>query len=64
MIKLAISKEKIKVCVSDLFSNFLYYDRKEDEDFTLEDAENLPNIISHEELLTIFIKEIEKIYKE
>lgn len=60
---MTISKEKLKDYVSDLFANFLYYNRKEDEDFTVEDAESLPDIISKEELLAMFEKEINEIYE-
>ena len=61
---MAVTKTKLKDYVSDVFADFLYYDRKEDEDFTVDDACNLHNIISHEELLTIFYDEIDKIYEE
>ena len=61
---MAIPKSKLKGYVGDMFADFLYYDRKEDDEFTLEDAENLPNIISHEEMLTLFFDEINRIYEE
>lgn len=38
---MAITKTELEGYVSDLFSIFLYYSRKEDGDFTLGDAENL-----------------------
>ena len=55
---MAISKAKLEGYVSDLFSDFLYYDRKEDDDFTLEDAENLSTIVTKEELTDMFTKQI------
>ena len=57
-----VTKTQIAGYVSDIFADFLYYDRKEDEDFTVEDAENLPNIIEEHELMQLFEKHTYKIY--
>ncbi len=60
---MTISKTQLAGYVEDLFTNFLYYDRKSDEDFTVEDAENLPNICTKEELTAMFLNQIDEIYK-
>ena len=60
---MAISKTDLQAYVGDLFADFLYYNRKEDEDFTMEDAENLANIVTKQELTDMFLKEIDDIYK-
>jgi len=59
----AISKQQLEGYVSDLFSDFLYYNRKGDEDFTVEDAANLQNICTKEELTAMFMKQINEIYE-
>ena len=50
--------------VSDLFTNFLYYDRKNDNIFTLSKTKELikKNIISKDLMLQVFNNEINKIY--
>lgn len=60
---MAITKEKLEGYVEDLFGHFLYYGRKEDEDFTVDDATDLPNIITKEELTAMFLKQIDQIYE-
>ena len=49
-------KELLKNALTDLVSNFLYYDRKEDEELTIEDVENLIDTesISKQELINLF----------
>ena len=49
-------KELLKNALTDLVSKFLYYDRKEDEELTIEDVENLINteLISKQELISLF----------
>jgi len=59
---MSIKKDTIKATVSDLFSDFCYYDRKEDEDLTVEDMENISSIISKEELVKLFLDEIDLMY--
>jgi len=56
------TKADIEGYVSDLFADFLYYDRKEDEDFTVVDAENLMDIVTRAELMEMFQKQIDEIY--
>lgn len=60
---MTISKKELEGYVGDLFSNFLYYNRKEDEDFTIDDANNLPKIVTKEELTAMFVKQIDQIYE-
>lgn len=55
-----IGKEQLKNSVSDSIAKFFYYDRKEDEDFTRKDAENLNDIITPEELIEMFAEEIKE----
>jgi len=59
---MAVSKIQLEDYVSDLFNDFMYYDRKEDEDFTLADAENLSSTVTKDELIEMFVKEIDKNY--
>ena len=49
-------KELLKNALTDLVSKFLYYDRKEDEELTIEDVENLIDTesISKQELINLF----------
>lgn len=49
-------KELLKNALTDLVSDLLYYDRKEDEELTIEDVENLINteLISKQELISLF----------
>ena len=49
-------KELLKNALTDLVSDLLYYDRKEDEELTIEDVENLINteLISKQELINLF----------
>jgi len=61
-IRMAVSKTQLEDYVSDLFSDFLYYSRKEDEDFTMADAENLPSVVTKDELTAMFQKQIDEIY--
>lgn len=58
-----ISKLDLEGYISDLFSNFLYYDRKEDDDFTIEDASKLSSICTKEELTAMFLKQIDENYE-
>jgi hypothetical protein len=58
-----ISKQELEDYVSDLFSNFLYYDRKEDDDFTLDDVKTLPRVVTREELIEMFTEQINQIYE-
>jgi len=59
---MAITKNDLPGYVSDMFFDFLYYNRKGDEDFTVDDANDLPNIVTKEELMAMFAKEIDNIY--
>ena len=49
-------KELLKNALTDLVSDLLYYDRKEDEELTIEDVENLIDTesISKQELINLF----------
>ncbi|HET8688434.1 MAG TPA: hypothetical protein VFM18_17625 [Methanosarcina sp.] len=60
---MTISKRQLEGYVSDIFSDFLYYNRKEDEDFTIDDAENLSSICTKEELIAMFVNQINEHYK-
>ena len=60
---MAISKEQLEDYVTDLFSDFLYYDRKEDDEFTVDDAESLSNICTKEELIAMFVENIDENFK-
>jgi len=58
-----LTKEKLNNTIDDLFTDFLYYDRKEDDEFTLQDVKDIPNVMSHEEMLEKFLTEVNKIYE-
>lgn len=49
---MAIDRKVVEGYISDAMSDFFYYDRKGDEDFTIEDAENLiPDVFPTKEAL-------------
>lgn len=60
---MAITKDDLPDYISDMFSDFLYYNRKGDDEFTIDDANDLPSIVTKEELLAMFAKEIDSIYE-
>ena len=55
-------KQEILSCITDLVSNFLYYDRKEDEDLGVGDIEKAieNKEITHEEIIAKFSEELQK----
>jgi len=55
-------KKHIKNTISDLVSNFLYYDRKEDEDLPVGAIEKAVKSgeITKEEIISQFTEEIDK----
>lgn len=55
-------KQHITNAISDMFSDFFYYDRKEDDDFTKEMAQNISEYFTREELIDLFAKQIEQMY--
>lgn len=57
-----LTEAKIKDYVSDLFSNFFYYSRKEDDTFTMEMAENFSRYISKENFLKLVESEVSNIW--
>lgn len=55
-----ISKSQLRDYISDLFSDFCYYDRKEDEDFPCEDVDKIvPDVVTKDELKEMFLEEID-----
>jgi hypothetical protein len=59
-------KEIIIDTISDLCSNFLYYDRKEDEDLSMEQLNNAVKNgeITIDEMVAEFRKHLENTYKK
>jgi len=55
---MSTSKEKLANTISDMVSNLLYYDRREDEDLTLDEMNNLIN--SHEVDVNWIVAQFEK----
>ena len=55
-------KENILATVKDLCANFLYYDRKEDEDLSAEDLEDAVKngIVTIDEMVEEFRKQLEE----
>jgi hypothetical protein len=58
-------KQHIKDVISDLVSDFAYYDRKEDEDLSMEDLnEAVKNgVITVDEMVSEFRSHLEEVYK-
>lgn len=55
-------RELIIACIEDLVSDFLYYNRKEDEDLKVGDIERAieAGVISKEEIVNVFREELFK----
>jgi hypothetical protein len=59
------NKAQFKLVAKDLMSNFLYYNRKEDDEFPVGSVERaiISRKISIDEILGVFKKEIEESVK-
>lgn len=57
-------KQTILNTISDLASDFLYYNRKEDEDLSMEDLKNAVDngVITVDEMVAEFRKHLEKTF--
>lgn len=55
-----LPKDTIQGYMADMFADFLYYNRKEDELFTLREVENLLGTYTKEELGRMLLEEFYK----
>lgn len=58
-------KQKIKNVISDIVSKFVYYDRKEDEDLSMNDLDEAVKngVITVDEMVAEFRTHLEEVYK-
>lgn len=59
-----INKDKLRDYISDCFSDFCYYDRKEDDEFTRDDVARLKEYIEPEEIAQMFYDEDLKAFSD